>query len=256
MEKTIKNLLMEELTRRQTRNSSYSLRAFARHLGIGATTLSDVLAAKRNLSKTNLQKVMEKLVVSPAEQEQLWSFYKESVNRAVEVEQRTILDEDTFRLIADWQYLAVLNLAKLQDCRANADWIAQRLGLKESEAEEILKRLLRMGLVRKSRNRLTRTSRPLTTSTDIPSAAIRKHHIQNLHLAEQAINNDPISLRDVGSVTMAVNLEKLPLAKELLLKTRKKIASLLEDNNASEVYTLSFQLFPLTKVQTQDEERK
>lgn len=256
METTIKNLLMEELARRQTRNSSYSLRAFAKHLGVGATTLSDVLSDKRNLSKTNLKKVMDKLLVSPAEQEKLWLHYKETANRATEVDERITLDEDTFRLIADWQYLAILSLAKIKGCRSESEWIAGRLGIKIAEAGEALERLFRLGLIKKARGRLTRTSRPLTTTIDIPSAAIRKHHTQNLRLAENSINNDAVTLRDVGSVTMPVNLEKLPQVKELLLKTRKKVAALLEDDNASEVYTLSFQLFPLTKFDLSTEDKK
>ena len=43
--------------------------------------------------------------------------------------------------------------------------------------------------------------------------------------------------------------------KELLTKTRKKIADLLEDETATEVYTLSFQLFPITKLQSSTEDK-
>ncbi|MDG0815173.1 DUF4423 domain-containing protein [Bdellovibrio svalbardensis] len=247
MEITVKNLLLTELAKRQTRNSSYSLRAFARDLNIGVTTLSDVLADKRSLSKTNLQKVMERLLVSPLEKEKLWSDYKDQASRP-EVDDRTYLDEMTFRLIADWHYIAILNLAKIKDNQATPAWIAERLGIKKSEAEEALERLLSLNLVKKTRGRMTRTTTPIATSRDIPSAAIRKHHSQNLQLAEASLHRDPVHTREFGSITMPVNPEKLPQAKELLTKTRKKIADLLEDGAVTEVYTLSFQLFPITKL--------
>lgn len=255
MELTIKNLLLQELTRRQTRNSSYSLRAFARDLGIGATTLSDVLADKRSLSKTNLGKVMEKLLVSPSERETLWGEYKDNVNRPREIDSKTVLEEDVFRLIADWHYLAVWSLAKIKNNQARPEWIANRLGIKKEEAEDAVERLIRLKLVRKAHGRLVSTGNDLSTTTDIPSAAIRKHHSQNLRLAEEALHNVPVDFREFSSVTMAVNLEKLPTVKQILLKTRKKINDLLETGEASEVYTLSFQLFPLTKLQgtTEDE---
>jgi uncharacterized protein (TIGR02147 family) len=252
MELTIKNILMEELTKRQTRNTSYSLRAFARDLGIGATTLSDVLADKRNLSKTNLAKVMEKLLLSPVERDRLWSNYKESVNRAPEVDLKTLLDEDVFRLIADWHYLAILSLVKLKESQSDPEWFANRLGIKSEEVSEALESLQRLQLIKKVRGRFVRTAKSLTTSKDVPSAAIRKHHTQNLRLAEDSLHRDAVAYREFGSVTLAVNLEKLPLAKEMIFKARKKIADLLEDENASEVYTLSFQLFPLTKLQNVD----
>jgi transcriptional regulator with XRE-family HTH domain len=250
MELTIKKLLMQELTTRQARNPSYSIRAFARDLEIGVATLSEVLGGKRNISKTNLEKVLEKLLVSPLEREKLWDEYRDKVNRPHEVDDKMLIDEDLFRLIADWHYLAVLNLSKVKGFNGNPEWIAQRLGIKASEAKESLERLMRLELFRKVRGRYVRTKKSLTTTRDIPSAAIRKHHSQNLLLAEQSLHRDPVEYREFGSVTLAVNLKKLPLAKELLLKTRKKIVDMLDKGETSEVYTLSFQLFPLTKLQT------
>ncbi|UYL08570.1 DUF4423 domain-containing protein [Bdellovibrio sp. SKB1291214] len=253
MEITIKKLLMQELAKRQTRNPSYSLRAFARDLDIGSTTLSDVLGDRRSLSKTNLEKVMERLLVSPLEKELLWSEYKQGSTK-VEIDERLLLQEDTFRLISDWYYLAIMNLAKLPENRANPQWIAKRLGIKEEKAEEALERLLRLELLKKNRNRLVRTAKPMVMQ-DVPSAAIRKHHNQNLHLAEQSLHRDPVDKRVFNSMTIAVNPEKLGAVKDVLLKTRKKIEDLLEDGPLSEVYTFSFQLFPLTKLQDGTEGR-
>jgi uncharacterized protein (TIGR02147 family) len=247
--------LLQELTKRQTRNSAYSIRAFARDLGVGVTSLSDVLAGKRSLSKTNVEKVMERLLISPIEKEQVWAHYKENASRT-EIDDRTLLDEDTFRLIADWHYLAILNLAKLKENSVKPSWVAERLNISVEEADAALERLFRLQLIKKVRNRMERTVKPLTTSNEIPSAAIRKHHSQNLRLAEESMHRDPVPRREFGSITMAVNPEKLPQAKELLLKTRKKIAGLLEEGDLSEVYTLSFQLFPLTKLQTPTEDSK
>lgn len=251
METTIKNLLLQEFTQRQTRNSAYSLRAFARDLDLGVTSLSDVLAGKRNLSKTNLEKVMERLAVSPMEQDMiLRSRVGDGPSKEAQ-EERTLVDEDTFRLIADWHYLAILNLAKIKDNQANPFWISERLGIKADDAEMAIERLLRLKLITVRRGKMERTSNPLTTSQNIPSAAIRKHHRQNLQLAEEALFNVPVEKREFISATMAVNVEKLPQAKEILLKTRKKIAALLEQGPVSEVYTMSFQLFPLSKPSTE-----
>lgn len=135
MELTAKNLLLTELAKRQTRNPSYSLRAFARDLNVGATTLSDVLADKRSLSKTNLQKVMDRLSISPMDQEKLWADYKSLAQRP-EIDDRTYLDESIFRLIADWHYIAILNLAKIKDNHSNPQWIAERLGIKKSKLKK------------------------------------------------------------------------------------------------------------------------
>ena len=47
---------------------------------------------------------------------------------------------------------------------------------------------------------------------------------------------------------MAIDLNQLEKAKNILMSTKRKIAELLETGNPTEIYTLSFQLFPLTKI--------
>lgn len=255
MQLTAKNLLLQEMTRRRTRNSAYSMRAFARDLGVGVTTLSDVLADKRSLSKTNLEKVLEKLSVSPTEASELWSQHKEQHKKTIPLE-LSILEEDHFRFIADWYYLAILNLAKNENNRSSPSWIADRLSISPDLVREALKRLQRLGLLQVSGGRLVRTSQSLSTTVDIPSAAIRKHHSQNLEKAAHALENVEVNLREFGSVTMAVNMKNLPRAKEILFQARKKIGALLEEGPTSEVYTLSFQLFPVTKARTSNVEKE
>ena len=247
MSDEIRRLLQVELSSRRNRNSQYSLRAFARDLGIGLGSMSEVMTGKRGLSPKNLMKVLQNLNLS---QEQKEILLKGNKAKPLPQDEHELMLEDQFKLIADWYYIGLLNLAKLKANKAQPAWISQRLGIEPYMAVEALERLQRLGLLKIEKNKLVRTSNPITTSRDLPSTAIRKHHSQNLLLAEKAIHNVPVELREMGSVTMPVNLKNLTKVKELLLKTRKKVADLLEDENATEVYTLSFQLFPLTEVKT------
>lgn len=62
IEKTsYRKLLVDEFTSRQEKNDSYSVRAFAKSLGVNKTTLAEVLTFRRHLSPKNAQKVFEKL---------------------------------------------------------------------------------------------------------------------------------------------------------------------------------------------------
>ncbi len=257
MKMTIKSFLLLELTKRQTRNSAYSLRAFARDLGIGVTTLSDVLADKRSLSKTNLEKVSIKLMLSPMELEQVWQEYKQNYQKDLEIDEHALVDEDTFRLIGDWKHLAILNLAKIPENQAGKpSWIARRLGTTTEEAAVTLERLLRLKLVKKQESKLVRTSKPIVTSNNIPSMAIRKYHSENLWLAEKTLHEEDVSRRQFVSTTLAINPENLPRATELMIKTRNKIEAMLEEGPVTEVYTVSFQMFPLTKLQATKGDKK
>jgi len=246
MKQNFIQLLHEEFELRHNRNPNYSLRALARDLGIGLGSISEALNGKRDLSKKNFEKALSKMLLSEEQKDALRANLNNS-KLMPEAESRDLLDENTFRLTADWHYLAILNLAKLPINSAKPKWVADRLGIDLDMAKEALKRLKNLGLLDIVDGKLIRTSSPLTTTNNISSMAIRKHHLGNLRLAERALFDEEVERRDFGSITMPTNPIKLKKAKELLLKTRIKIGELLDQGETSEVYTLSFQLFPLTR---------
>jgi uncharacterized protein (TIGR02147 family) len=240
-----RQILTEEFRNRRERNSAYSLRAFSRDLGIGVTSLSDFFADKRQLSKSSMKRVAEALRLSDQQRDFFLSDRTKPFTKK-EAEQM-LLEEDQFRLIADWYYLAVLNLARIKENKSDPLWIAKRLGISIDEAREALVRLQRMNFLKIEGKKLVRTTQTLATTRDIPSSAIRKHHAHGLRLAESSLLNDSVDLREFSSSTIAINPAKVKQAKEILLKTKLKLTELLRDANPTEVYMLSFQLFPLTK---------
>ena len=243
-----KELLSREFDRRRYRNPMYSLRAFSRDLGIGSTSLSDLLACKRKLSRKNLQKIAKKLALSPKEESALLLEGKGTKKPTIAEIETIQLAEDTFRLISEWHYMAILNLTKIKNNKADSKWIANRLGITESDTESALERLQRMKVIEIKDHQLVRTSLPLSTTRDIPSSAIKKYHHETLDLAHDALDKIDIKLREFSTITMAIDLNQLEKAKNILMSTKRKIAELLETGNPTEIYTLSFQLFPLTKI--------
>lgn len=245
-ESQCQRILNRELEDRKSRNPSYSLRAFARDLGIGSTSLSDVLAYKRKLSKKNIEKVSAKLSLSPIEMDLLFQENQGPYRKTKNEIKRLEIEEDSFRLMADWYYLGILNFAKLTDNKACPIYIAERFAISVEQAQTALNRLLRMNLIEVKEDKLIRTSNPISTTYDIPSRAIKKHHRDNLRIAELSLENDQIFTRNFNSVTMAIDPSKIPEAKVILQKTVEKIEKVLEVDDPTEVYTLSFQLFPIT----------
>src|ERR1700733_11819237 len=98
--------LVAELISRQRRNPAYSLRSFARDLGISPAALSQVLNSKRNFSRTNLTKVIEKLGLSPSEKNRA---FQELSSGAADLadDQFMTLHDDVFRFMSDWYYFAI-----------------------------------------------------------------------------------------------------------------------------------------------------
>jgi len=237
-------LILQELTNRKTRNASYSLRAFARDLGVSPAALSQYLSRKRELSNKNRRLIAEKLNLSPLEQEALIATAQ---TRPGVQDHRLQISEDTFKLISDWVSVAILSLARLRENQAKATWVSKRLGITESQAKDALQRLMRAELIEVKAGRLQRTGKVFTTTSDVPSQAIRKFHLSVLHKAQEALLDLPVDTRDITVMTMPADPAKLQEAKKILERTRRRIADLLTTDEASEVYVLSMQLFPVSK---------
>src|SRR5205823_2962609 len=102
------------------------------------------------------------------------------------------------------------------------------------------------GLLAREADRLRATD-GWTTTHDVPSGALRRYHAQLLELAARALEDVPVELRDVTAMTMAIHPAKLPLAKEEIKRFRRRLARLLEDESATEVYHLTIQLVPVSR---------
>ena len=241
-----RTILLDEFAARREKNTSYSLRAFARDLEVSTTCLSDVLSGKRHLSKKNALKVSDKLHLPPSQTNFLLNQLGFRSSKEHEKAEFEVLDEDTFSLVSHWYYFAIISLCKI-GIKDDPKIIGKRLGISEFEARGAVGRLKRLKLVATRAGMLKHTTKTLSTSRDIPSSAIRKYHKQNLEIASQKLEDTAISQRDFSSITFPADLSKLDEAKELILEFKRRVARLMETDNATEAYTFALQLFPVSK---------
>ena len=244
--------LLKELNRRKAQNPAFSLRAFARSLGVSTTALSQVISGKRDFSRQNASRVAEKLRLTPSEYDAMMREIGGIPDYDGEELKHLRLEDDRFQLIVDWFHFAILSLARLPGVRAEAKHLAERLGVSVSETQEALGRLIRLELIDVVDGCLQRTSAPITTSRDRPSTALRLHNRQMLEKAVQSLDEVSVERRDIGSVTMAVDIEKLGEAKELIKKFKMDMVRLMETSKPNAVYNLGVNLFPLCKTESTD----
>lgn len=236
-------LLNEEYQARKQKNPAYSLRAFARDLGISRTAMSDVVKGTRRLSRRNIEVIGKALNLN----EDVIEALKEDLNNVVEAPRRLLAGKE-LEFVENWYYLAILSLAKLKDAEFSAKWIAHRLGLDLDIAESALSYLEEKDYIENENGRLVRKATQLfTTPVDIPSHSIVRSHQQSIEKALDALNDVPVEKRDFVSVTYAINSKNMQEAKEHILKFHRRLGKLLETDEADDVYRLNIQFFPLTK---------
>lgn len=247
--------MREGLSLKQRNNPHYSLRAYARDIGIHPATLSQIINGKRALPVKDSEKVIKKLNLGPKER----SLFIDSLSKTKsynqikisEEDNRLVLDESYYKIIAEWEHYAVLELFNLEDFQRTKEDVALRLDLTSNRTEVVINNLTICKLIElDEEGKLKKVPSDVRTSEDIVSQALRDSHKEALQMGISKIEEVAVELRDFSSSTLAIDMKKLPEAKALIREFRMKMASLLNSGDKTEVYQLAVQFYPLTDLKT------
>jgi uncharacterized protein (TIGR02147 family) len=252
--------LQSELLKRCKSNPRYSLRAFAKFLQLESSYLSKVLQGKRSVTESLLEKVRQPLGLDPNEVQRFQGQARQlrqmrSGNQALDAENAAALGEfhpltlDAFHLISDWYHYAILELTTVDLFKSNPKWIARALDIPVPLVNNALERLLRLGLLKRSseNQQLKTTGNNTTVGNPFSAAAFRKLQQDVLRMALRALEEVPIAERDQSSVTLAIDIERLPEAKERIRNFRRAFAAQMQRSGTkNSVYQLGISFYPVS----------
>lgn len=244
----LQKFLVEHFATLKIKNPAYSLRAYSKKMKIGHAALSEMMNGKRKISYKSARIIVEHLNLSPVEKNKILKIERTKGALKVENSKYMQIEMDQYHMVSDWYYFAILSLAETEDFHDDAGWISERLNIRINDAKIALGRLERLGLLKRNNlDKLVTTGESFKTTNDISSATLRKSHFDNLELAKISLENDAVEIRDISSMTMAIDPDLLPQAKKLIQNFRRQITQFLESEKKQEVYKLNIQLFPLSK---------
>ncbi len=252
------DFLLEEFRVRRSRNPNYSLRAFARDLGMPASKLSQNLRGLCGISVAKAEVIADRLQLREDDR-RLFLTLVESQHARSRVARKQAsdilegmcrdkldqLDLAKFTVIRDWYHMAILEMTMLRDFRPDFSWIASRLDLPAEIVREAVARLKELGLLRIEDDRWIQSSENMELPSGPSSRAVREHHKQILTKALVAIDEVPVDARESSSLTFAVSRRQLPQIKAAIRDFQRQIARLSQSEEKDEVYALTIQLFPL-----------
>lgn len=266
---TPRELLLEIYQSRRSRNPSYSMRAFARDLGVSQAFVSQVLNGKRRLALKRAVQFSMTLGLADSEcQPLLESVARESGNdpvaqsyldqllsrrrpsRAPAALQSQRLEADRFRSISQWYHAAILDLTTTRSFKSDIRWIARRIGITATEARDAVQRLVRLGLLEERDGVLVKTTLHLTVPTENSKSAVRQFHRQMIGKALdelEATDDQAFARRKISGTTMAVNSARISEARRRVDEFQRELAAFLTEGECDELYQVNVQLFPLTK---------
>jgi transcriptional regulator with XRE-family HTH domain len=246
-ETSFRLFLQSELARRCARNAQYSLRAFAMHLGVDHSTLSQWLRGRRPISARSIETIGATLGLP----HETIGRYVDHAGRDPDGAAPPALDAlagETVDLVAEWYHFAILELTRIESFQADSRWIARVLDISVDEVNVALQRLIRLDLLEMSASdRWTDTTGDVRVSLDGLTDATRErlqHDACRGSLA--AMRTVPFASRDHTSMTLAVNSGALPRAFELVARFRQQLAELLQEGAADDVYQIEIAMFPVT----------
>ena len=254
------DFLLEEFRSRRGRNPQYSLRAFARDLGMPASKLSQNLRGLCGISVAKAEKIAGRLQMRDDEKALFLALVESQHARSrvaraqaeasltkIREENLDVISLEKFSAVRDWYHFAILQLVDVKGFRADAGWVAERLGVSVDLINDAVRRLTTLGLLSTEDGQWINTQKDLELPGGIPSRTVREHHRQIITKAMLALDHVPMEAREFGSLTFAVDHTLLPEMKTLIRDFQLKLNKLSHQGIKTSVYALSMQLFPLAE---------
>jgi len=253
-----RQVLREELESRCRKNHRYSLRSFARDLGITSSRLSEVMRGRYGLSRGAATEIAQKLGWSANEVslfgDLVDSQHARTKRKRAAAQGRLVsyqseyrqLTSDAFQVIADWYHYAILELVCTPGFRNDDAWIAKSLGISEHLVAGGIARLKRIGLLAEKNGALQAMEDFTASPSGVPSSALRKFHSQLLKKAHASLYLQHVDDRDISHVVLAVDRRRIAEAKEEIKKFRRGFdAKFGQGEGRDLVYCLGMTFFSL-----------
>lgn len=249
-------------------HSSKNLNSWSRRLGYKSpSSLSMVLSGERFPSEEMIERICADFALSGREKRYFKLLVdlakaekknKDTAKILADIKSSTTeknsypIDLKEFSTISDWYYVAIKQLISTKSFIEDEIWIHRRLRKKVTPGQirAALNNLQELGIVkRNSRGRLEVVKAGLITTNDIPSSAIKQHHMGMLEQAAMALTEQTVDDRQNNSTTMKIDKDKLPEAKKFIFDFIKEFAGKFSttDENLENIYQLNVQFFELTK---------
>jgi len=259
-----RDFIEDELKKRKLKNESYSLRAYARSLGLPPSTLSEVLKNKKKLTAPNAEKISRSLKLNKKESKYLSLLcqaeteannlklkeIKSEIESLADLEKRKKLNSNEYGSLCRWHFFALVELAALPNFQLTVESGTKALGLDKALISSALDQLLTKGVLSYSKEYgYQKAGVGLFASSEVTDLNLRQFHLEMLEKSKSALCDQSPKDRIVGTETFVFSKEALPAANELVEEFFQKMLALAGKNveSANEVYTVGVQMFKLTQ---------
>lgn len=257
----LKSILLERIAA----NPSYSLRSMARALEISPAMLSGIISGKKNLSREKSYQVSRKLQLTSEMAnyfELLVEFERvtdndlkseilaklQSINKNRSPQNLTL---DIFKSISEWYHIPIIELCGIEHLSVTPKLVCEKLGVSLAQATSALDRLTRLELTVANDDGTYKKSieENYLFQTEIPDNALNNYHQTMIEKGKEAVVEQKISERFIGSETFSFseeNLKEASIIMEECFSKMKALATKKRNKKTKDIYHMGMQFFRLT----------
>lgn len=254
------DVLKSEFHKRIAKNERYSLRAYAKSLGVHYSALSRILAGKLEMTPETSVAVARKLRLDNNEMRRFVrsvfdaKTQKESVRLGEMIDSPELRPQPSrlplvqYRKVAKLCCLVFLELVQTVGFKSEPAWIAKRMNLDEAKVDGMIEDLVEMKLIARTEDGgLVNGEANMTAVKSEETNAIHQEiQAEILESSLRSLKNDDFTKRLHYGMTMSINLEKIEHARKRIMAFIEQLSDELEVDPREEVYQLAVSLFPMT----------
>lgn len=261
-----RDFLSAEISKIKLTRKNFSIRAMAKHLNMGSTTLIEVLGGKKNLSLDLAYRICEKLKFSQeetqyflqlasldlAKDEETKKFLSTRIKSAKRIHQKRNKISVNQNQILTLNNAIILSLASTFT-EISSEQLASILKVSLEETKLTLEKLVQMKLLKQTApNRY----QPETTGNYLiedknKNSALIKYHIESLLRTIESLSQDQANERAIGSEVLSFRLDQIPAANEIINSCLDKLVELsnsIPPESVDSVYLAGCQLTRLGRI--------
>jgi uncharacterized protein (TIGR02147 family) len=258
--------LKDHLAEKKKLNSSFSLRSWAKLLGMKSHgPLHAILNQQRGIPKKLVPSLIQSLKLSKKDAKYFEAlvdfqrsktleekdFHREKLESLSPTPLREVNDLEAYKYITDPVQIILAEMTQLKNFKNDPAWIKKhfRINLNLRDIEIIIERLLKLGVVQEHGTKLLKRVEHIYTKFEVLSDTIQDYHKVCSEMAITEISKQDILEREFNAVAFNIKMKDLPKIKESM---REFINQLVEEYEApphkgDETYQLNLQFFSLTK---------
>lgn len=255
MEKDILTFLKSELLRKKNKNPKYSLRSYARDLGVSPATLSKIISGQSLLTPKVFRKIKTKL---PHDSKTLLKMENDLIRLKKERDYRSSIMSDQrklnvaeFSLIYHWYYWAILETFALHDFQNSPEWIRKKLKLKNKKIVlDAFCQLEKVNLIKKTANGFIPNFYFVGEEEVFTSSEKKKEkQKQILKLSLKALDEIPVEIRSHSDLCIALDDSLIPIIKKKILRFNLELGKFIntKSKKMNKIYSFQIGFFPLSK---------